>query len=74
VNRATRTAQFTFVVIDHEILSTGIRTVPLLWHVRRNQFLAKVKVASTGKLLHSVPRNDGDALAELRCGKFNVAY
>jgi hypothetical protein len=30
-------------VIDYEILSTVIRTVPLLWHVQKFQFLAKVK-------------------------------
>jgi hypothetical protein len=28
-------SQVTFVVIDHEILSTVIRNVPLLWHVQR---------------------------------------
>jgi hypothetical protein len=39
---------------------------------RNNQFLAIVKVTSTGKLLNSLPRND--AVAELSSGKFNVAY
>jgi hypothetical protein len=53
-----RTAQVTFVVIDHEIFSTVIRTVLLLWYVQKFQFLAKVKSTSTGKLLD----------------KFNVIY
>jgi hypothetical protein len=62
-----------FVVIDQENLSTVIRTVPLLWHVQKFQFLAKMKATSTGKLLDSLPRNG--AVAELCCfGKFNVAY
>jgi hypothetical protein len=59
-------------VIDHEILFTVIRTVPLLWHVQKFQFLAKVKATSTGKLLDSLPRND--AVVELCSGQFNVAY
>jgi hypothetical protein len=58
-------------VIDHESLSNGIHTVPLLWHVQKFQFLAKMKATSTGKLLDSLPRND--AVAELCSGKFNVA-
>jgi hypothetical protein len=56
------------VVIDHEILSTVICTVPLLWHV----FLTKVKATSIGNLLDSLPRND--AVVELCSGEFNVAY
>jgi hypothetical protein len=59
-------------VIDHEILSTVIRAVPLLWHVQKFQFLAKAKATSTGKLLDSLPRND--AMVELCSGEFNVAY
>jgi hypothetical protein len=59
-------------MIDHEILSTVIRTVPLLLHVQKFQFLAKVKATSTGKLLDSLPRNDG--VVELCSGEFNVAY
>jgi hypothetical protein len=59
-------------VIDHEILSTFIRTVPLLWHVQKFQFLAKVKANSTGKLHDSLPRND--AVVELFSGEFSVAY
>jgi hypothetical protein len=59
-------------VIDHEILSTVIRTVPLLWHIQKFQFLAKVKATSTGKLLDSLPRND--VMVELSSGEFNVAY
>jgi hypothetical protein len=55
--------QVTFVVIDHEIFSTVICTVPLLWHLQKFQFLAKVEAISTGKLLDSLPRND--AVAEL---------
>jgi hypothetical protein len=39
---------------------------------RRNQFLAKVKASSTGKLLDSLPRID--TVAELCSGKLNVAY
>jgi hypothetical protein len=39
---------------------------------RSNQFLAKVKATSTGKLLDSPPRND--AAAELCSSDFNVAY
>jgi hypothetical protein len=49
--------QVTFVVIDHEILSSFIPTVPLLWHVQKFQFLAEVKATSTGKLLDSLPRS-----------------
>jgi hypothetical protein len=49
-----------------------IRTVPLLWHVQKFQFLAKVKATSTGKLLDSLPRND--AVVELCSCEFNVAY
>jgi hypothetical protein len=56
-------------VIDHEILSSAIRTVPLLWHVQK--FLQKEIATSTGKLFDSLPRNY--AVAELRSGKFNVA-
>jgi hypothetical protein len=52
-------------VIDHEILSTVIRSVPLLCHIKQFQFLAKVKATSTGKLLDSLPWND--AVAELCC-------
>jgi hypothetical protein len=40
-----------------------IYTVPLLWHVQKFQFLAKVKATSTGKLLDSLPRNN--AVVEL---------
>jgi hypothetical protein len=43
---------FSFVVIDREILSTVIRTVPLFWYVHKFQFLANV---------NSLPRN-------VRCG------
>jgi hypothetical protein len=68
----TETAQFTFIVINHEILSTVIRTVPLLWHVQKDMFLAKVKATSTGKLLNSLSRND--EAAELFSSQFNVAY
>jgi hypothetical protein len=56
--------QVTFVVIDHEILSTVIRTVALLWYVQ--------KATCTGKLLDSLSRND--AVAELCSGKFSVAF
>jgi hypothetical protein len=59
-------------VIDHEIFSKVIRTVPLLWYVQKFQFFAKVKATSTGKLLDSLPRND--AVAELCSGEFNVTY
>jgi hypothetical protein len=61
----------TFVVIDHEILSIVIRTVSLLWHVQKFQFLAKVEATSTGKLLDSLPRNN--AVAVLCSGEFKVA-
>jgi hypothetical protein len=37
-----------------------------------NQFLAKVKATSTGKLLDSMPGND--AVSELCSGKFCVVY
>jgi hypothetical protein len=57
-------------VIDHEILSTVIHAVPLLWHVQNFQFLAIVKVTNTGKLLDSMPRNN--AVAELCSGKFGL--
>jgi hypothetical protein len=59
-------------VIDHEILSTVIRIVPLLWYAKKFQFLAKVKATITGKPTDSLTRND--VLAELCSGKFNVAY
>jgi hypothetical protein len=59
-------------VIDHEILSTVIHTVPLLWYVQDFQFLAKVKATHTGKLLDGLHRND--AVVELFTGEFNVAY
>jgi hypothetical protein len=59
-------------VIDHEVLSTVIRTVPVLWHVQKFQFLAKGKATSTGKLLDSLPRNN--AVVELFSGEFSVAY
>jgi hypothetical protein len=76
MNRATRvrfqTAHVTFAVIDHEILSSVIRTVPLLWLVQKFQFLAEVKATSAGKLLDSLPRDD--AVVELCSGEFNVAY
>jgi hypothetical protein len=38
---------------------------------RSNQFLAKVKATSTGKLIGCLHRND--VVAELCSGKFNVA-
>jgi hypothetical protein len=60
--------QVTFIVIDHEILSTVIHTVPALWHVQK----LSVPCLSEGKLLDSLPRND--AMTELCSGKFNVAY
>jgi hypothetical protein len=50
--------QVTFVMTDHEIFPTVIRTVPLLWYVQKFQFLAKVKATSTGEPLDSMPRND----------------
>jgi hypothetical protein len=59
-------------VIDHEIFSMVIRTVPLLWYVQKFQFFAEVKATITGKLLDSLPRNDAEA--ELSSGEFNVAY
>jgi hypothetical protein len=46
--------QVTFVVIEHEVFSTVIRTVPLLWYVQKIQFLAKVEATDTGKLLDSL--------------------
>jgi hypothetical protein len=51
-----RTVQVTFVVIEHEIFSTVIRTLPLLWYVytQKFQFLAKMKANGTGKLLDSL--------------------
>jgi hypothetical protein len=39
---------------------------------RNFQFLAKVKVTSTGQLLNNMSRND--AVAELYSGIFNLAY
>jgi hypothetical protein len=65
-------ALVTFVVIDREILSTVIRTVPLLWHVQKFQFLVKLNATSTGKLLDSLPRNN--AVVSLSSGEFNVAF
>jgi hypothetical protein len=51
VNLYSRKGQVTFVVIDHEIVSTVIRTVLLFCYVQKFQFLAKVRATSTGKLL-----------------------
>jgi hypothetical protein len=53
-------------MIDHEILST----IPLLWHIQKFHFLAKVYATSTGKLLYRLPRND--TVVELCSGEFNV--
>jgi hypothetical protein len=64
-------AQVTFVAIDHEIFSTVIRTVPLLWYVQKLKFIAKVTATSTGKMLNSHPRNN--TAAELCSGEFNEA-
>jgi hypothetical protein len=64
--------QAAFVVIDYEIFSMVIRTEPLFWHVQKFQFLAKVKVFSTVKLLNSRDSRN-DAVAELCPGQFNVA-
>jgi hypothetical protein len=64
--------QVTFIVIDHEILSMVICTLPLLWHVQKIQFLVKVNATSTGKLLDSLPMKD--AVVEPCSGKYNVAY
>jgi hypothetical protein len=66
------TTQDTFVVINHEILSTVLRTVPLLWHVQKFHFLAKVNATSPGQLLDSLLRND--AAVGLCPGEFNEAY
>jgi hypothetical protein len=52
-----------FVVIDHEILSTVIHTVPLLWHVQK----LSLPYESEGKLLDSLPRNN--VVTELCSGK-----
>jgi hypothetical protein len=70
VNLAIWMVQVTFVVIDHEIFSTVIHTVPL--HIQRFQFLEKVKATNTGKLLDCLSRKD--AVAELCSGKFKAAY
>jgi hypothetical protein len=59
-------------VIGHEIFSTVIPTIPLLWHVQKFHFLAKVAAINTGKLLDSRLRNN--AVAELCSGKCNVAF
>jgi hypothetical protein len=45
-------------VIDHEIFSKVICTVPLLLHIKKFQFLAKAGATSTGKLLDNLPRYD----------------
>jgi hypothetical protein len=66
----SRTGQVTFVVIDHEIVSTVIRTEPLLCYVQKFQFLAKVRTTSAGQLLDSLSRND--SVAELCSSKFNM--
>jgi hypothetical protein len=56
-----------FVGMDHDIFSTVIHTVPLLWHVQKKlQFLSEVKATSTGKLRENLPRND--AVVELCSG------
>jgi hypothetical protein len=66
-----RTVHVIFIMIYHEIFSTVIHIVPLLWYVQKFQFRAKVKATSTGKLLNSLSRIN--AVAELCSGKFNVA-
>jgi hypothetical protein len=64
--------QVTFVVTDYEIFSTVIRTVRLLLHAEKFQFLTKIKATSAGNLFISLSRNG--AVAELCSGKFNEAY
>jgi hypothetical protein len=67
--------QVTFILIDHEILSTVIHTVTqgLCSGIDNSyQFLAKMKATSTGKLLDSLPRNN--AATELCSGKSSVVY
>jgi hypothetical protein len=57
--------QVTLVVIDHEIISTAIHTLPLLFVCTEVSVPCKSEgiYCSTGKLLDSLPRND--AVAEL---------
>jgi hypothetical protein len=54
-----RMVQVTFILINHEILSTVICSVPHLLHVQTKS--VKVKATSTGKLLDSLPRNNAVA-------------
>jgi hypothetical protein len=51
-------------MIDHEIFTTVIRTVPLFWYVQKFQLFAKVMATTTAQLLDSLPRSS----------KFNMAY
>jgi hypothetical protein len=63
----------TLILIDHEILSMVIHTVPLLWHVQKYcQFHEKVKASCTGKVFVSLPRNN--AVTELCSAEFDMAY
>jgi hypothetical protein len=47
--------QVTFVVIDHEIFSTVIRTVPLLWHLQNFCSLRKWKQLILADCLPACP-------------------
>jgi hypothetical protein len=68
----SRIVKVTLSVIDHEMLSTIIRTVPLLWHVQKLSVACEVKAPSTTKLLDSLPNND--AVAEVCSCVFKVAF
>jgi hypothetical protein len=67
--------QVIFVVVDHEILSMRSFALYLCSGMYlSNQFLAKVKTASTGKLFDSIIAICNHAqVAELHFGKFKVA-
>jgi hypothetical protein len=54
-------------VINHEILSTVIRTVPVLWYIQKLSVPAN---SSDGKVLDSLPRNN--TVAELCSSIFNM--
>jgi hypothetical protein len=58
--------QVTFIVIDHEIHSMVIRTLPVPWHLHKKSVLAKVKVTGIGKLMFGCLSRD-DVVPELWC-------
>jgi hypothetical protein len=65
--------QITFIMIGHEILSTVIHTVPMLWYVQKLSVPRKSEGnLSTSKLLDSLLKNN--EVAELCSGELKLQY